>query len=73
MKILSAQKTLEADAWTVAHEPIADIDLMERAATACAQWLYEHIPGRTGYLQEQGTTAATGLLSHGCLLKKDTG
>ena len=45
MKILSAQKTREADAWTVAHEPIADIDLMERAATACAQWLYEHIPG----------------------------
>src|ERR1043166_3228032 len=35
MKILSAQQIREADAYTIAHEPIPSIDLMERAATAC--------------------------------------
>ena len=34
----------EADAYTIEHEPIADIDLMERAAGKCADWLIENIP-----------------------------
>jgi len=34
VKILSAQQTRAADAATIANEPIASIDLMERAATA---------------------------------------
>src|ERR1035437_3591054 len=36
MKILSAQQLREADKFTIEHEPIASIDLMERAAKACA-------------------------------------
>lgn len=32
MKILTADKIREADAYTIRHEPIASIDLMERAA-----------------------------------------
>ncbi|MFH1161397.1 MAG: NAD(P)H-hydrate dehydratase [bacterium] len=44
MKILPVEKIREADAWTIAHEPIADIDLMERAATACFNWFFQHIP-----------------------------
>ncbi|WP_436515244.1 NAD(P)H-hydrate dehydratase [Ekhidna sp. To15] len=34
MKILSAQQIREADQFTIAHEPIASIDLMERASEA---------------------------------------
>jgi len=39
MKILSAEQIRAADRYTIAHEPIASIDLMERAATACVNWL----------------------------------
>jgi NAD(P)H-hydrate epimerase len=43
MKILSVDKIREADAYTIAHEPVASIDLMERAARQCSQWLLEHL------------------------------
>ncbi|MCX6283410.1 MAG: NAD(P)H-hydrate dehydratase, partial [Bacteroidetes bacterium] len=39
MKILPVEKIREADAFTIANEPIADINLMERAATACFSWI----------------------------------
>ena len=39
MKILPVPLIREADAYTIQHEPIADIDLMERAAAACYHWL----------------------------------
>ncbi|UBM59798.1 NAD(P)H-hydrate dehydratase [Marinilongibacter aquaticus] len=39
MKILTAAQTAQADKYTIEHEPISSIDLMERAATACANWL----------------------------------
>jgi len=42
MKILSAKQVREVDAYTIKHEPIASIDLMERAATACFEWLVDH-------------------------------
>lgn len=38
MKILSAQQIKEADAYTIDHEPIASVDLMERAAGAFCTW-----------------------------------
>jgi NAD(P)H-hydrate epimerase len=41
MKILSAPQLREADTATIANEPIASVDLMERAATACFDWLME--------------------------------
>jgi ADP-dependent NAD(P)H-hydrate dehydratase / NAD(P)H-hydrate epimerase len=44
MKILPVQKIREADEYTIIHEPIADIDLMERAATSCFYWMSENIP-----------------------------
>jgi len=44
MKILPVDKIREADAYTIAHEPIQDIDLMERAAGKCFEWIYQHIP-----------------------------
>jgi NAD(P)H-hydrate epimerase len=39
MKILTAQQTREADAYTIQNEPIDSIDLMERASQKCADWL----------------------------------
>lgn len=44
MKILNAEQIKELDAFTIQHEPIASIDLMERAATACVNRLVELIP-----------------------------
>jgi len=39
MKIFSAAQIKNWDAFTIAHEPVTSIDLMERAATACCKWL----------------------------------
>jgi ADP-dependent NAD(P)H-hydrate dehydratase / NAD(P)H-hydrate epimerase len=39
LKILSAQQIREADAYTIANEPISSLMLMERAATACFEWI----------------------------------
>jgi len=44
MKILTVDKIREADLFTIRNEPIADIDLMERAANACFYWLVKNIP-----------------------------
>lgn len=41
MKILSTQQIREADAYTIANEPIASIDLMERASRAFVNWFSE--------------------------------
>ena len=39
MKIFSAAQIKKWDAFTISHEPVLSIDLMERAATACYLWL----------------------------------
>lgn len=39
MYILSAAQTRAWDAYTMQHEPVASIDLMERAAAKCVEWL----------------------------------
>jgi ADP-dependent NAD(P)H-hydrate dehydratase / NAD(P)H-hydrate epimerase len=43
MKILPVGKIREADAYTIANEPVASIDLMERAATLCYEWLRKRV------------------------------
>ncbi len=43
MKIMPVQKIREADAYTIANEPIHSIDLMERAAMKCFIWLRKRI------------------------------
>ncbi len=44
MKILTAAQIREADAYTIAHEPIASIDLMERASQTFTEWFVHHFP-----------------------------
>src|SRR5687767_3650967 len=39
MQILAAEQIREWDAYTIKHEPISSLDLMERAATKCVEWL----------------------------------
>lgn len=43
MKILSIDKVREADQYTIEHEPISAVDLMERAAGQVFEWLMRHI------------------------------
>lgn len=45
MEILSAAQIRAWDEYTIQHEPIISVDLMERAATACFSWLEKN-----GYL-----------------------
>ena len=42
MKILKADQIRSWDQYTMEHEPIASIDLMERAATKCFEWLDDY-------------------------------
>ncbi|MBL7720254.1 MAG: NAD(P)H-hydrate dehydratase [Flavipsychrobacter sp.] len=50
MKILSAAQVKAADAYTIAHTPISSLDLMERAAAKCVEWLLERYPRDTLFL-----------------------
>ena len=43
MKILPVEKIREADAYTIKHEPIASIDLMERAAGQLFKWIKKRV------------------------------
>ena len=50
MKILSSEQIRELDQFTIENEPIASIDLMERAASTCVDYLLENehlIAGKT--------------------------
>ena len=50
MKILSAAQIRQADQYTISHEPIASIDLMERAASACVEYILESNKPDTRYI-----------------------
>jgi len=49
MKILTAVQVREADAFTIANEPIPSVDLMERAAGKCFNWLVQHYGKNRNY------------------------
>lgn len=44
MKILSAEQIRALDAYTIKNEPIASIDLMERASLVFTEWFTKHYP-----------------------------
>lgn len=73
-KILLAEQIQRLDAETITNEPIASIDLMERAALACVNWLlintnkkciYKIFCG-LGNNGGDGLAIARLLLQHGC-------
>jgi ADP-dependent NAD(P)H-hydrate dehydratase / NAD(P)H-hydrate epimerase len=43
MKVFEARQIREIDEYTILHEPVASVDLMERAATGCVDWLSSNI------------------------------
>jgi ADP-dependent NAD(P)H-hydrate dehydratase / NAD(P)H-hydrate epimerase len=43
MKIFTAAQIKEWDAYTIQHEPISSLALMERAAHACYEWIKLHL------------------------------
>ena len=46
MNILTAQQMRAWDHFTMQHEPVTSIELMERAAHQCAQWILGHMKQR---------------------------
>lgn len=50
MKLLSAQQIHELDQYTIENEPIASIELMERAARACTDFLMSNYEGLNFYI-----------------------
>lgn len=44
MKVFNAEQIRRWDQYTIEQEPVASVELMERAALACAAWLNEHYP-----------------------------
>lgn len=42
MNILSSEQIRFLDAYTIQNEPISSIDLMERAALTCVEWIEKH-------------------------------
>lgn len=47
LPLLTAAQLREADAYTIAHEPIPSIDLMERASNAFVCWFVNHFPNKS--------------------------
>ncbi|GAA4320560.1 bifunctional ADP-dependent NAD(P)H-hydrate dehydratase/NAD(P)H-hydrate epimerase [Mucilaginibacter gynuensis] len=47
LPLLTSSQIREADAYTIANEPIASIDLMERASKAFVGWFLNHFPDKT--------------------------
>ena len=42
LPIFSSTQIKAIDEFTIQNEPIASIDLMERAASKCSQWIMKH-------------------------------
>jgi ADP-dependent NAD(P)H-hydrate dehydratase / NAD(P)H-hydrate epimerase len=49
MKVLSAEDIRLWDQYTIDHEPISSINLMERAAGKCVEWLLQQYPDAASF------------------------
>lgn len=73
LPIFSAAQIKAVDEFTIQNEPIASIDLMERAASKCSQWIMKHYDVETifkvccglGNNGGDGLAIARQLLEHG--------
>ena len=50
MKILSSHQIRQADQYTISHEPVSSIDLMERAAHECTEYIIEQYGAEFHYI-----------------------
>jgi ADP-dependent NAD(P)H-hydrate dehydratase / NAD(P)H-hydrate epimerase len=71
VKIFSAEQIKEWDKYTIEHEPISSIDLMERAAKACYNWLTgNYQAGTFKIICGKGNNGGDGLAIARMLLEK---
>jgi ADP-dependent NAD(P)H-hydrate dehydratase / NAD(P)H-hydrate epimerase len=49
VKILSVKQLQNLDQYSIGHEPISSLDLMERAAMACVDWILDHFGTKSEY------------------------
>lgn len=63
MRILNAKQIRDLDAHTIEHEPIASIDLMERASRAFVDWFQQRVDGtrKVGIVCGTGNNGGDGL------------
>lgn len=73
MKILTAEQLRAADSYTITHEPISSINLMERAAETCTHWITERFSKETVFIAicGMGNNGGDGLAISRQLLAKD--
>ena len=74
MKLLSAKQVREWDQYTIQHEPIASIDLMERASANCVKWILEHYSAGKHFVIfcGKGNNGGDGLAIARMLTEKDS-
>src|SRR5688572_13935589 len=63
LKILNSQQIKSLDAYTIEHEPVASIDLMERACRAFVSWFTERFDSskKIGIVCGTGNNGGDGL------------
>ncbi|HVZ95696.1 MAG TPA: NAD(P)H-hydrate dehydratase [Chitinophagaceae bacterium] len=73
MKIFSSAQIKNWDAFTIKNEPVASIDLMERAATACVDWILKHYPSSSHFkiFCGKGNNGGDGMAIARLLLQKN--
>lgn len=73
MKILSAEEIRLWDQYTIQHEPIASIDLMERASMKCLDWIGQHYPDALsfGIFCAKGNNGGDGLAIARMLIERN--
>lgn len=61
--VLTAEQIRSWDEFTIQHEPVSSLDLMERAAAQCVQWLQNHkyLPGNFSIFCGKGNNGGDGL------------
>jgi NAD(P)H-hydrate epimerase len=72
IKVLTSEQVLKADAVTITREPVSSIGLMERAATACCNYLEQHLPAGVpvSFVCGKGNNGGDGLAIARLLWKK---
>jgi len=60
LPLLTSSQIRQADAYTIANEPISSVNLMERAAKAFVGWFINHFPDKKQHISVYCGTANNG-------------
>lgn len=72
MKLFSAEQIRKWDQYTIQHEPVASLELMERAASKCCEWILTNVRGESRFLMlcGPGNNGGDGLAIARLLIQK---